>query len=214
MMNKRVLLGILVLGSCWGLLEAVMGSVFKAAQLPYGVLMTTLFALPILVISKMMFSHRGAQTGVGMVAGSLAFFNPWIGCSVCSAIAIAAEAIIFEIIWLRIKENDFGSLTLIQKASLGVITAYGVYVSGYMITQILTPALYGSFLFTNFIVVVPQILAQGLPASLLGFLTVPLVMSTYKLNITIQDKLYYPTGATITVLCWLFIVGNWLIFIT
>ena len=213
MINKRLLMGILVIGSSWGLLEAVMGSVFKSANLPYGVIMTAVFALPILVLSKMTFSQRGTQTGIGLVAGSLAFFNPWVGCSICSAIAIAAEGLVFEIIWTKIHTIDLEQMNLLNKASLGVISAFSVYVSGYIITQIITPMLYGNFIITNLLVALPQILAQGLPAALLGVATVPALLYTQKLHITIKDKLYYPTGAAITTLCWLFVVGNWLIFI-
>lgn len=213
--DKRVLVGIFVLGSCWGLVEAVMGSALKSVNLPYGVIMTAVFALPILLMSKLFFRQRGVQSGIGVVAGSLAFFNPWVGCSVCSAIAIAAEGVLFEVIWFKIEKEDFGSLNLLEKASLGVVSAYGIYVSGYIITQILTPALYGNFVLTNLLVALPQILAQGLPAALLGIITIPAtILALDNLKLTIRDRIYYPTGMTITVICWLFVVGNWFIFIS
>jgi len=208
--DKRILFGILLLGSCWGLLEAVMGSALKSANLPYGVLMSAMFAVPILVMSKLFFNRRGTQAGIGLVAGSLAFFNPWVGCSICSAIAIAAEGFLFGVIWNAIEEKDFRQMDIIQKASLGVVSAFGIFVGGYIITQILTPLTYGNFHVTNLLTVMPQILSQGLLAALIGGVTVSATLAINKLDISIRDTLYYPTTMGVSALCWLFVVGNWL----
>ena len=98
-MNKRLIAGILVFGSLWGFSEVIIGTGLQNAGLPYGAIMTGGFALSFLVLSRMIFRQPGMQIGMGLVAGGLRVFNPFIGCHLCSAIAIMAEAAIFEVIW-------------------------------------------------------------------------------------------------------------------
>ena len=62
--------------------------------LPSGALMTSVFAIGLMMVSRMLFKRRGMQIGMGLVAGALRLFNPFGGCVVCSAIAIAAEGLL------------------------------------------------------------------------------------------------------------------------
>ena len=210
-MNKlKLLAGILVFGSLWGFSEVIIGSSLQDAGLPTGAIMTGVFALTFLVFSRMIYRQPGMQVGMGLVAGGLRLFNPFVGCHLCSAIAIMAEGIIFEIIWYKISP-DFDELkNVITKGSMGIISAYLIYVGGYIVTQILTPVAAGaSFYVENLIVFLPRILSSGLIAAVIGLVVLPVTLLTKKIDITVKDHLYYPTTIGISLLCWFVVIGNW-----
>ena len=209
--KTRLIAAIIVFGSLWGFLEAILGSLLKTADLPYGAIMTAGFAVPLLLIARRMYAKPGVSSGIGLVAGSLAFFNPWVGCSICSAIAIAAEGLIFEILWLKIDTQEIPQTNLIQRASLGIVSAYAIYIGGYTITQILTPVVFGSFYLENLAYLLPQILARGLPAALLGGVTVLTILSIKPLHIRLPDKQYYPLTAGVSAICWIAVIASWII---
>jgi hypothetical protein len=160
-MNKlKLLAGILVFGSLWGFSEVIIGSSIQDAGLPTGAIMTGVFVLSFLVLSRMIYRQPGMQVGMGLVAGGLRLFNPFVGCHLCSAIAIMAEGLIFEIIWYKISP-DFSELKdVVTQGSMGIISAYLIYIGGYIVTQILTPIAAGaSFYVENLIVFMPRILS-------------------------------------------------------
>jgi hypothetical protein len=85
-------------------------------------------------------------------------------------------------------------------------------VGGYIITQILTPVFSSAgFYLENLLVFIPQILASGLLAALLGVITVPAIFVSKKLHLTIKDRLYYPISIGISAFCWVFVIANTLI---
>ena len=104
--KKKLLVGVMLFGSIWGFIEVILGSLIADAGYPSGGLMTGFFAIPLLVLSRMIFKQPGMQLGMGLVAGTLRIFNPFVGCQICSAIAIMAEGALFEIIFYAIS-NDF-----------------------------------------------------------------------------------------------------------
>jgi len=210
-MNKtKLLVGILLFGSLWGFSEVIVGTAIHDAGLPSGAIMTGFFALFFLLFSRMIFRQPGMQFGIALVAGGLRLFNPFVGCHLCSAIAIIAEGAVFEIIFHRIS-LDFSELkTTIMKSSMGIITVYFIYISGYIITQILTPIASGAnFYIENLIVFMPNILGSGLIAAIIGGAVLPITILISKMNLTVKDKVYYPTAICISFLCWLIVVGNW-----
>jgi hypothetical protein len=90
-----------------------------------------------------------------------------------------------------------------------------VYVGGYIVTQILTPLFSSAgFYIENLIVFIPQILASGLLAALLGVVTVPAVFTLKKLDITIKDRIYYPITMGVSALCWIIVITNTLLIIS
>jgi len=210
MKNIKLLAGILVFGSLWGFSEVIFGSGINEVGLPAGAIMTGFFAFFFLVFSRMIYRQPGMQFGISLVAGSLRLFNPFVGCHLCSAIAIVAEGAIFEIVWYKI-ELDFSDLiTMKMKTSMGIITAYLIYVSGYIITQILTPIASGAtFYIENLIAFLPNILGSGLIAALVGAVVLPATLYTAKFDLTLKDRIYYPTTLGISMLCWLVVIGNW-----
>jgi hypothetical protein len=213
-MNKKMKLfaGILVFGSLWGFSECIIGSVLKDAGLPYGSIMTGVFVLIYLVISRMAYRQPGIQFGMGVVAGTLRIFNPFGGCHLCSALAIMAEGAIFEIIWYSFSFDFDNMKNIANQVSMGVITAYIVYVGGYIVTQILTPIVSGvGFYVENLIVFLPRILASGLLPALIGAFVLPCVLQLNKLDLKIKDALYYPTTFGISAFCWIVVLGLWFI---
>ena len=207
-MDKRLIVGVLVFGSLWGFSEVIIGTGLQNVNLPYGAIMTGVFALSFLVLSRMIFRRPGMQLGMGVVAGGLRIFNPFVGCHLCSAIAIMAEAAIFEVIWYKMS-SDFSDLKAItMQSSMGVVTAYLVYVGGYVTTQIFTPILGGvGFYLENLITFMPRILASGLLPAVLGAAVLPVILQVRKLDFTIKDRLYYPTTLGLTILCWVGVIG-------
>jgi hypothetical protein len=100
-----------------------------------------------------------------------------------------------------------------MQSSIGILSAYTLFVSGYIITQILTPIVAGAgFYLENLIVFIPRILAAGILPALIAAITVPIIISTKQLDIAIKDKLYYPAGISVTIFCWATVIGSWLIF--
>jgi len=210
-MNKtKLFVGMLVFGSLWGFSECILGTWFSDLGLPSGMLMTGLFAMVFLVMSRMLFPAYGMQMGMGLIAGGLRLFNPFGGCHICSALAIMAEGMIFELIWYRMTTFEFKYLnSLTNRISIGIITAYLVYVGGYIITQILTPLSFGQFYPENLLSMMPQYLARGLPVALIGGITVPAAMAIRTLRLQLKDIYYYPATIGISCFCWIAIVSQY-----
>ncbi len=210
MKKIKLVAGILLFGSLWGFSEVIIGSAIQEIGLPTGTIMTGFFVITFLVLSRMIYRQPGMQFGMGLIAGSLRLFNPFVGCHLCSALAIMAEGAIFEIIWYKIS-FDFSELkTVITQGSIGIISAYTIYIGGYIVTQILTPIVSGAtFYLENLIVFLPRIFSSGLIAALIGGVVLPFILLTNKIDITIKDKLYYPTAFGISLLCWFVVIGNW-----
>ena len=208
--KKRLFFGILILGSLWGLSESVIGSVFSDAGLPAGQLMVGFFVITFLVVSRIYFRQAGMQIGMGLIAGTLRLFNP-MGCHLCSAIAIIAEGAIFELIWYRLSFDLSELKEPTLQISMGIISGYCIYIFGYIITQIFSPIVAGSgFYLNNLLINIPNILAGGiLPALISGFV-LPTVLLFKRLDLTLKDRIYYPTTLAISIACWLIVVGNWL----
>ena len=174
--------------------------------------MTGFFVLTFLVLSRMFYRQPGMQMGMGLVAGTLRLFNPFGGCHLCSALAIMAEGAIFELIWHKFSYdfNEFRTTTL--QSSMGILTAYLLYVSGYIVTQVLTPIVSGvGFHIENLVVFMPRILSSGLLAALIGAVMLPIILQAKKLDLKIKDKLYYPTALGISAICWIIVIGTWFI---
>lgn len=212
MEKMKLIAGILVFGSLWGFSECIIGSALHDAGLPAGAIMTGLFAVVLMMMSRMLYKQRGMQIGMGIVAGTLRLFSPFggnVGYFICSAIAIMAEGMIFELIWynMSLDLNELKPLKI--SSSMGIVTAYCCYVGGYIVTQILTPVLSSAgFHIVNLIVFIPQMLATGLLAALIGGVVVPVILLLKKLDITVKDRLYYPTTIGVSILCWFIVIAN------
>lgn len=210
-MNKmRLFAAILVFGSMWGFSEVLIGSSLADLGLPSGAIMTGVFALTFLFLSRLTFKQPGMQLGMGLVAGGLRMFNPFMGCHLCSAIAIVAEGIIFEIVFYNISFDREYLKKPFMQASLGIVAGFTIYVGGYIVTQILTPIAAGAgFYVENLIVFMPKILAGGLLPAIIAGVLLPIIILSKKLDITLKDKLYYPVTLGISILCWLVVIGSW-----
>jgi len=212
MEKLKLIAGIVLFGSLWGFSEVIIGSAINDAGLPTGAIMTGFFALFFLAFSRKMYRKPGMQFGMSLVAGSLKLFNPFVGCHLCSAIAIMAEGAIFEIIWYRMS-YDFRDLNSIRmKSSMGIITAYLTYIGGYIVTQVLTPIASGAtFYIENLIVFLPNIFGSGLIAAIIGIVALPITILLSEIDLSLKDTLYYPTTLGISILCWVTVIGNWFI---
>ena len=210
MEKKKLIVGILVFGSLWGFSECVIGPLLRDANLPAGAIMTGVFAFGLMAASRMFYKVRGMALGMGVVAGAMRLFNPFGGCQLCSGIAIMAEGLLFEMIWFKVPRelDEFSSLT--NKISLGIVTSYGIYVVGYMITQVLTPVLSSAgFYFENLLGIIPQILASGLLAALIGGAMAPVLFFLRDAEISnVRNHVYYPAAFGISFFCWYVVISN------
>jgi hypothetical protein len=197
MKKVKLVAGILLFGSLWGFTEVIIVSAIQETGLPTGAIMTGFFAITYLVFSRMIYRKPGMQFGMGLIAGALRLFNPFVGCHLCSAIAIMAEGAIFEIIWYKISFEFSELKTVITQVSMGIISAYTIYIGG------------ATFYLENLIVFLPRIFSSGLIAALIGGVVLPVILLTKKIDITIKDRLYYPTAFGISLLCWFVVIGNW-----
>ena len=208
----KFIAGIIVFGSLWGFAECILGSVLRDINLPAGAIMTGIFAIGLMTLSRTTFRQRGMQTGIGLVAGALRLFNPFGGCFICSAIAIMGEGLLFDLIWTSFSLDLKKPQNLTIQTSLGITSTYIVYVGGYIITQILTPLFSSAgFYLENLLVFIPQIFASGLLAALIGAVTVPAIFTLKKLDLTIKDRIYYPITMGISAICWIIVILNTLL---
>jgi hypothetical protein len=209
MKNMKLVAAVLVFGSLWGFAECIIGSMLRDANLPAGALMTGIFALGLMTLSRITFRQPGMQTGMGLVAGALRVFNPFGGCFLCSAIAIMAEGILFDLLWTGFSLDLKKTYTIIDQASIGITASYIVYIGGFFVTQILTPVFSSAgFYLENLVAFIPQILASGLLAALLGVITIPAVFMIKKLDVPVKDRLYYPITLGVSALCWIVVITN------
>jgi hypothetical protein len=186
----------------------------RDVNLPAGAIMTGIFAIGLMTLSRTTFRQPGMQAGIGLVAGSLRLFNPFGGCFICSAIAIMAEGLLFDLIWSSISLDFRKPQTLTTQASLGITSTYLVYVGGYIVTQVLTPVFSSAgFYLENLLVFIPQILASGLLAALIGVGIVPLIFTLRNVDIAIQDRLYYPITIGVSAICWIIVITNTILFV-
>jgi hypothetical protein len=209
MKNMKLVAAVLVFGSLWGFSECIIGSMLRDANLPAGALMTGIFALGFMTFSRVSFRQPGMQAGMGLVAGALRIFNPFGGCFLCSAIAIMAEGMLFDLLWTGFSLDQKKTLSIMDQASIGITASYIVYIGGYFVTQVLTPVFSSAgFYLENLVAFIPQILASGLLAALLGGITVPIVLLVTKLDVSVKDTLYYPATIGVSALCWIIVITN------
>ena len=208
-MNRRELAGILLFGSLWGMLECILGDFLRDQNLPAGAIMTGLVAVAMMSYTRIVFRKRGMQLGMAMVAGLLRLTNPFTGCLICSAISIVSEGIIFEAIWYKLFDlREFRRPATI--ASMGMITSYLCYIGGFLVTQVLTPIVSSvAFNPNDLVVFLPQILARGLPAGILGIFSILAIDRVRSYDISkLKSRLYYPVTVSLAVVCWILTIAN------
>lgn len=213
MNNMKILAGIIVFGSLWGFSECIIGSYFHEIGLPAGAIMAGIFAIGFMFISRSLYKQKGMQLGMALIAGALRLFNPFGGCYICAAIAIMAEGALFELLLYRMTLDLKELKKPIMSASMGITTAYIVFVGGYITTQILTPVFSSAgFYIENLIAFLPQILSRGLLAAILGGAVVPMAMLLRNIDIAkFRDITYYPTTVIVSALCWIAVIVNTLL---
>lgn len=208
--DRKLAAGILALGSLWGVSEILLGSILRDADLPAGALLTSVVALGLLVFGRMQYQQRGLALGMGLVAGTLRLVNPFGGCFLCSALAIMAEGALFELLLVGLS-SDLRELksSLVMQSCLGIVSAYALYVGGYIITQTLTPVLSSAgFSPADLVAVLPQIFASGLLAAVVGAVTAPAVFALRKAHLTLRSSLYYPVTVGTAATSWCLAAAN------
>ncbi|MDD3493723.1 MAG: hypothetical protein PHZ19_09540 [Candidatus Thermoplasmatota archaeon] len=206
MKHMRLVAGILAFGSLWGLLECSLGDFLSDAGLPSGVVLTGFVGLGLMVLSRMLYEQRGMQLGMGLLAGALKFLHPIGGCMICSALAIAVEGALFEVLWpsprLRISRLDAGTAV-----GMGVISGFVLYSGGYVATQILTPVVTASPRALGGIPgLLPSVFSSATLAALAGGLTLGVVRmapgdAASRLT-RLRKEVYFPLAMAVAVLSW------------
>jgi len=205
MEKGKILTSTLLLGSLWGFAEIVIGDLLRGFNLPAGAILTGVFALGLMLLSRVVFKIRGMQLAMGLLAGLLRLFNPISASHICSAIAIMAEGLVFELLYPLLAPADDETFPLAVQVSSGVVLSYAVYVTGYIVSQALTAALStAGFHLSNLFPYLPVIFSSGLLAALLGGAVVPLVIRLRNADVRkISDAVYYPLSLAVSAACWM-----------
>lgn len=211
----KILVGIIVFGSVWGMLECILGSVeFTGilSELPMGAFLGAFVGLGIMAFTRRIYGVIWMQLGMAIVAGLLRLWAPIGSYVLCSALAIMAEGLVFELIFNRsifnITDTGPGELRNLRTlAFLGIITGFVIFTVGYMFTQILTPILTtGGFNTSNFIAVLPLIFGRGFFAAVFGAISLPVAVLAKQLHMNINEipsKHYYFASSAITAIAWI-----------
>ncbi|MFH0815593.1 MAG: hypothetical protein V1934_02080 [Methanobacteriota archaeon] len=215
----RMIAGALLFGSIWGMLECVLGSMKMPSgfeSFPLGAVLGGLFGFGIMAYTRRIYGVMWMQLGMGVVAGFLRFWAPIGTCVVCSALAIVAESLVFELIFNRpaLSIRGFAAegaegksrAAAITLVPLGFIAAYAIYVTGYVFTQVMTPVITGSgFVMSDFASVLPLIIGRGLFAALCGAVALPFAVLVRQLDIEVTKVAvakYYAGALVGSVMCW------------
>lgn len=215
----RLVAGMVLFGSLWGMLECVLGSLEMPSGMgafPMGAVLGGFVGLGLMSYTRRIYGVMWMQLGMGIVAGVLRFWAPIGTCVVCSALAIVAESLVFEIIFNRpllsirsfANEGAGGQVGAALKTlvPLGLIAGYVIYVTGYALTQIFTPVVTGAgFVASDFASVIPLILGRGFFAALCGAVALPaaILVKQLDVNLTKVPVAKYYGGAVVgSAMCW------------
>ncbi len=206
--NLRLVAGIILFGSIWGLLECALGDALHGTMLPAGAIMTGLVGFGLMAATRIMYRQPGMQLGMGALAGALKYMHPVGGCMICSAIAIAVEGVVFEALWRspRLRMNRLDSPSM--RVGMGVISGYAMYGVGYITTQILTPvAAGGTLIASDLLPLVPRMLSYATVAGLLAGATLPALLAApvhlSERVPSLRRAVYYPAASLISLCCWI-----------
>lgn len=210
----RMLAGIILFGSLWGMLECIIGEI-SPSWFPGAAFLGGGIGLGLMMLTRRLYGAMWMQLGMAIVAGVVRFWSPVIGtCVVCSALAIMAEGLIFELIFNRPTFNIHGTGALNMRnpatlAALGIISGFTIFTVGFMVTQIMTPLLTGGiFTFSNFIGNMPSYVGTGFFAALFGAVSLPLAVLVKQLHIdieTVKNTWYYTAAGGISACCWVLV---------
>lgn len=203
--------GLILIGSVWGLLECILGGLKpEIAGLPIsmGAVLAGLFGIVFMIFARRMFRFTGASLAVAVVAGILRLFAPVGTYVLCSALAIMAEGLVFEILVNRkvFRENLEGSRDIRALASLGIISAFVVFSTGYITSQLLTPIVARD---TGNVIdvfnILPLIFGRGFFAAVLGGFSLPIaaMINTPSIdNTPVRRGIFFTSSAIVSVFCW------------
>ncbi|MFW3145492.1 MAG: hypothetical protein ACMUIE_01615 [Thermoplasmatota archaeon] len=215
--RMRMLAGMIMLGSIWGLLECTLGGIkLEIMGLPVsmGAVMAGLFGIGFMVLARKMFNTMGVALGVALFAGIMRIFAPVGSCQLCAAIAIMAEGLIFEFFINRkiLLRNLSGSgkdyRTLVF---MGMIAGFTIYASGYILTQFLTPLVTEGIIisFSDIWGIMDLIIGRAFFATLLGGVGLPLAAAADVLHLDvagIKKAPYYAVSGIVSTACWTILV--------
>lgn len=203
-MNKiKIILGVVVFGSIWGLLECILGS-----YLP-GSVLTGVVALGLMTATRYIYNQKGMQIGMGLVAAALVAFNPLGGCLICSVIAIVAEGAVFELVWFTFSSNIEKAESISIKIYAGIVTGYACYTLAYIMSQIITPLFFSDakLRLGDLAVLIPTILSKGLVAGLIGGVVFPTVALIKQIGVSfVRSRKYYSLCSIAAATCWIVVI--------
>jgi hypothetical protein len=207
----KVLAGVILFGSLWGMLECILSEV-SPPWFPGAAFLGGFVGLGLMMFTRRIYGAMWMQLGMAIVAGLVRFWSPVIGtCVICSALAIIAEGLIFELIFNRPVFNIHGSGPLDLKkartlASLGIISGFTIFTVGFIMTQIMTPIVTGGiFSPVNLISNMPTYVGTGFFAAVFGGVAVPVAVLTKRLHLDLERirvARYYGAAAGISAFCW------------
>ena len=206
--------GIILLGSIWGLLECTLGGVkwgVSGLYVSMGAVMAGFFGIGFMLLARRLFRFTGSMLLVALVASIMRLIAPVGVCVLCSAIAIAVEGAVFEMILSRRSiHTHLSGGKVLPMISLGVVSGFAIFVTGYLLTQILTPLVTGGpLVMGNVIGIIPLMVGRSFYAAVLGGISVPLIASLPNPHIYLNkvNRGAYLTATTaLSVLSWVLVI--------
>ena len=134
----RVLIGVLVFGSIWGLLEATLGGFFNLVIFPNKGAIMGGIGMAIMGAALAIYRKPAMLPGIGIVAASFKWLNSWLLFVPVSAVhiinpamAILLESVAFSLVvtflMYRIDRNVYVGAWAAFLAGLMSVTAYGYF---------------------------------------------------------------------------------------
>jgi len=211
---------VVLFGSIWGMFECILGSVKLSgafADFPMGALLGGFFGLGLMAMTRRVYGVMWMQLGMGLVAGFLRFWAPIGTCVVCSALAIVAESLVFELIFNRsifeLSDEKAATRSAATLVMLGVITGYVIYVTGYLFTQTFTPIVAKPhvFVMSDLAAALPLIFGRGFFAAIFGAISLPIAVLYSHIvfqPMKIKRETYYAASFAIAAVCWLVVIAR------
>ncbi|MEA3559788.1 MAG: hypothetical protein U9R75_11095 [Candidatus Thermoplasmatota archaeon] len=215
--RMKMLFGMIMLGSIWGLLECTVGALEMnvfGLTISSGAVMAGLFGIGFMLLARKLFDRMGISLGVAIFAGIMRIFAPVGSCQLCAAFAIMAEGLIFEFFVNRkvVMRSLFGTERDVRTLVFtGMIAGFTIFSAGYIITQFLTPfVVEGEIIAVSEVTrILPLIFGKAFFATVLGGASLPAVaaLDLAKFDISSMNKMpFYAVSGLVSAACWVTMV--------
>jgi hypothetical protein len=202
----HLVIGILVFGSIWGLLEVALGGGLQVANFPYRAGLLTGIGIAIMGMALVIYKKPAMLIGIGLVTAlvkllAVPILHISIMCKANSCIAVFTEAVALSLVAFSLR-SEMGK-SVHARMGTGALAAIVASVGFYFVGMQVAPCKYLlSFTPGGFII------TEGLIWAAFSAILLPLgYLAGEKLvgkasPALIRRSVYYPVSASTVLLCW------------